>query len=261
MKKFILAILTAIILGSCASSTKKEVAKGLNLNDTNSYIVYLKYQTKVEGYQVSVDFSPRTSIMHGQCCTELYLGKALLHFAKEGSSFTVECEEFSDSSLICYTNTDAEYAPKNEKSVDLAEIESGDTIVLDYLPPKSLEYFSWNSPFYFLDMDFDGRKDLVVNNMGCGYYGGNTYDVFSLTENVPQKMTGYPFEQGGVKLNSDCIYNPQKKVISLRVKDGMEIVPIGPDSLFDGDQKVSGSTVHIEAIIICSLKPIMASNY
>ena len=68
MKKYILAILTAIILGSCASSTKKEVAKGLNLNDTNSYIVYLKYQTKVEGYQVSVDFSPRTSIMHGQCC-------------------------------------------------------------------------------------------------------------------------------------------------------------------------------------------------
>ena len=58
MKKYILAILTAIILGSCASSTKKEVAKGLNLNDTNSYIVYLKYQTKVEGYQVSVDFSP-----------------------------------------------------------------------------------------------------------------------------------------------------------------------------------------------------------
>ena len=56
MKKYILAILTAIILGSCASSTKKEVAKGLNLNDTNSYIVYLKYQTKVEGYQVSVDF-------------------------------------------------------------------------------------------------------------------------------------------------------------------------------------------------------------
>jgi hypothetical protein len=98
-------------------------------------------------------------------------------------------------------------------------------------------------------MDFDGRKDLVVNNMGCGYYGGNTYDVFSLTENVPQKMTGYPFEQERVKLNSDCVYNPQKKVISLRVKDGMEIVPIGPDSLFDGDQKVSGSTVHIEAIM------------
>ena len=249
MKKLILAILTAIILGSCASSTKNEVAKGLNLNDTNSYIVYLKYQTKVEGYQVSVDFSPRTSIMHGQCCIELYMGKALLHFAKEGSSFIVECEEFSDSSLICYTNTDAEYAPKNEKSIDLAEIESGDTIVLDYLPPKAQEYFSWNSPFYFLDMDFDGRKDLVVNNMGCGYYGGNTYDVFSLNGSEPQKMTGFPFEQGGIKLNSDCEYNPQKKVLSLRVKNGMEIVPIGPDSLFDGDQKVSGSTVHIMAIM------------
>ena len=247
--KQILVILTAVFLCSCASSSKKEVAKGLNLNDTNSYIVYLKYQSKVEGYQVSVDFSPRTSIMHGQCCTELYMGKAILHFAKEGSSFSVECEEFSDSSLICYTNTDTEYAPKNEKSVDLAEIESGDTIVLDYLPPKSQEYFSWNSPFYFLDMDFDGRKDLVVNNMGCGYYGGNTYDVFSLTGNVSQKMTGYPFEQEGVKLNSDCVYNPQKKAISLRVKDGMEIVPIGPDSLFEGDSKISGSTMHIEAIM------------
>ena len=233
MKKYIFAILTAIILGSCASSTKKEVAKGLNLNDTNSYIVYLKYQTKVEGYQVFAEFSPSTTVTHGQCCKELYTGKAVLHFTKRGSSFTVEVEEFSDSSLICYANTDAVYYPKNEKSVDLAEIESGDTIVLDYLPPKKNEYLSWNSPFYFLDMDFDGRKELVVNNMGCGYYGGNTYDVFSLKGSKPQKMIGYPFEFEDVKLNSYCKYNPQKKAVILRIRDGVKYVPVGPDSVND----------------------------
>lgn len=258
MRSFLLGLITISVLCliACSGYTKKSVVgesdqkrAGLNLSNADSYVVHLKYRQKVEGYEVFVDFSPRTSITHGQCCTELYMGKAILHFAKERSSFTVECEEFSDSSLICYTNTDAEYAPKNEKSVDLAEIESGDTIVLDYLPPKVQEHFSWDSPFYFLDMDFDGRKDLVVNNMGCGYYGGNTYDVFSLTGSVPQKMTGYPFEQEGIKLNSDCEYNSQKKVLTLKVKNGMEIVPIGPDSLFDGDQKVSGSTLHIEVIM------------
>ena len=79
---------------------------GLNLSHVDSYHVYLKYSQKIEGYQVIVDFSPRTSITHGQCCTELYMGKAILNFSKENSSFSVECEEFSDSSLICYVNSD-----------------------------------------------------------------------------------------------------------------------------------------------------------
>ena len=258
MKDYVLSLMAVAVLClmACSANTKKNVSEesdlkraGLNLSNADSYIVHLKYRQKVEGYEVIVDFSPRTSITHGQCCTELYMGKAILHFANDSSSFNVECEEFSDSSLICYTNSDPEHTPRNNKSVDLGEIESGDTIVLDYLPPKAQEYFSWNSPFYFLDMDFDGRKELLVNNMGCGYYGGNTYDVFSLIGSVPQKMVGYPFEQEGVKLNSDCEYNPQKKTLYLRVKNGMEIVSIAQQSLFDGDPKVSGSTEHIETIM------------
>ena len=56
---------------------------GLNLSHVDSYHVCLKYRQKIEGYKVTVDFSPRISITHGQCCTELYMGKAILYFSKE----------------------------------------------------------------------------------------------------------------------------------------------------------------------------------
>lgn len=231
------------------SSVQEKQDRGLNLEKCDSYCVHLNYKQIVEGYSVMVDFNPRTSITHGQCCTELYIGKATIHFTKDGFSFAIECEEFSDSSLICYSKSDKELVSKNDHSIDLSEIESGDTIIIDYIPPKDKEYFSWNSPFYFLDMDFDGKKDLVVNNMGCGYYGGNTYDVFSIENGKPRKLTGYPFEQDDVKLNSDCDYNPKAKKLFLNIKDGVKITTITPKMQFDGDPSVSGSTEHIEKIM------------
>ena len=47
-------------------------------------------------------------------------------------------------------------------------------------------------------MNFDGKKDLVINNMGCGYYGGNTYDgavdgkvdELTLLDNVNHPLAG-----------------------------------------------------------------------
>ena len=257
MKKLVVLILIVIagIASLSCNGKKKDQGQivqdnvGLNLSHVDSYHVCLKYRQKIEGYQVTVDFSPRTSITHGQCCTELYMGKAILYLSKENSSFSVESEEFSDSSLICYVNSDKEYVPKNDKSIDLSKIASGDTIEIDYLPPKDQEYLSWNSPFYFLDMNFDGKKDLVINNMGCGYYGGNTYDVFSIENGKPRKLTGYPFEQDDVKLNSDCDYNPKAKKLLLNIKDGVKITTITPKMQFDGDPSVSGSTEHIETIM------------
>ena len=257
MKQLVVLLLIAVagIASTSCNGKKKDQGQivqnnvGLNLSHVDSYHVFLKYRQKIEGYQVTVDFSPRTSITHGQCCTELYMGKAILYFSKENSSFSVGCEEFSDSSLICYVNSDKEYAPKNDQSIDLSVIASGDTVVVDYLPPKDEEYLSWNSPFYFLDMNFDGKNDLVVNNMGCGYYGGNTYDVFSLAGNTPTRLAGYPFEQDGIKLNSDCEYNPVKKELILKVKDGVKMENVEQDSQFDGDPHISGSTNNISSIM------------
>ena len=249
----IIAVLPMLFIGCSGkyskSSEQGKQRRGLDLDKCDSYRVHLNYKQEIEGYQVTADFYPRTSITHGQCCAELYMGKAILYFSKENSSFSIECEEFSDSSLICYVNSDKEYVPKNEKSIDLSEIESGDTIEINYLPPKDQEYLSWNSPFYFLDMDFDGKKDLVVNNMGCGYYGGNTYDVFSLAGNTPTRLVGYPFEQDGIKLNSDCDYNPVKKELTLKVKDGVKMENVEKDSQFDGDPQISGSTNNIIPIM------------
>ncbi len=231
------------------SSVQEKQNLGLDLEKCDSYCVHLNYKQLVEGYRVMVDFYPRASVTHGQCCTELYKGKAALHFSKDGSSFSIECEEFSDSNLICYALSDKEYVTMSEHSIDLCDIESGDTIMIDYIPPKAKEYLSWNSPFYFLDMDFDGKKDLVVNNMGCGYYGGNTYDVFSFENGKPRKLTSYPFEQDDIKLNSDCEYNPQTKTLSLKIKDGVKLITINPQMQFDGDPNVSGSTKHIGVIM------------
>lgn len=136
--------------------------------------VFIEYAQLVNGYKVNVEFLSYTPV--GELSE---IGHATLHFShKDGYGFSVTCEYYSDVAL--YRN---EYIVKDN-----------DHIKLDYIA-KDHEYLPSESPFYFADMDFDGRQELVVVNWVSGGKGGHCYDVYDIDakHNLIQK-TKPPFD-------------------------------------------------------------------
>ena len=173
-------------------------------------IIHLHYKQKVKGYKVSVDFV--------QSYSDLNFGKSILRFTKPNHSFQVYCDAFSDEQLI----TDDTPYEKSQKAINLAKLKPGANIYLNYVKPKSGEYLSDSSPFYFKDMDFDGEDELVINNLEMGSRGYNTYDIFKvLGLDSPLRLMGLPFNNGEYKItNYNVEYEPKTHSILDKRYDG-----------------------------------------
>lgn len=173
-------------------------------------IIHLHYKQKVKGYKVSVDFV--------QSYSDLNFGKSIFRFNKPDHSFQVYCDAFSDEQLI----TDDTPYEKSQKAINLATLKPGANIYLNYVKPKSGEYLSDSSPFYFKDMDFDGEDELVINNLEMGSRGYNTYDIFKvLGLDSPLRLMGLPFNNGEYKItNYNVEYEPKTHSILDKRYDG-----------------------------------------
>ena len=173
-------------------------------------VIHLHYKQEVKGYKVSVDFV--------QSHSDLNFGKSILRFTKPDHSFQIYCDAFSDEQLIA---DDTPYV-KSQKAINLAKLKPGANIYLNYVNPKSSEYLSASSPFYFKDMDFDGEEELVINNLEMGSRGYNTYDIFKvLGLDSPLRLMGLPFNNGEYKItNYNVEYEPKTHSILDKRYDG-----------------------------------------
>lgn len=167
----------------------------------DSMTISLHYRQKVNGYSVKVDF------MQKYC--DLNFGKAVLCFSKPGHTFKVYCDVFSDNQLT---------------SDDIVNMKAGDKISLNYIRPKANEYLSDHSPFYFKDMDYDGEEELVINNLGMGDRGYNTYDVFKVFHvEKPLRLKGLPFTDDLYKItNYNVEYEPKSQSVIDKRYDGFD---------------------------------------
>ena len=121
--------------------------------------VFIDYVQSVNGYKVNVEFLSYKPV--GDISE---IGHATLHFKhKDGYGFSVSCKYYSDVALY------------HDKYV----VKENDHIRLDYIP-KDHEYLPSKSPFYFADMDFDGKEELVIVNWVSGGKGGHLYDVYDI---------------------------------------------------------------------------------
>ena len=173
-------------------------------------VIHLHYKQEVKGYKVSVDFV--------QSYSDLNFGKSILRFTKPDHSFQIYCDAFSDEQLIA---DDTPYV-KSQKAINLAKLKPGANIYLNYVNPKSSEYLSASSPFYFKDMDFDGEEELVINNLEMGSRGYNTYDIFKvLGSDSPLRLMGLPFNNEEYKItNYNVEYEPKTRSILDKRYDG-----------------------------------------
>lgn len=160
--------------------------------------VHIEYKQRIKGYKVNVKFhsyAPAGELSE--------IGQTTLHFShKDGHDFYVSCPYYSDPYL--YLN---EYI-----------VRDNDNIKLDYVP-KDDEYLATKSPFYFSDMDFDGREELVVVNWASGGKGGHSYDVYDIDEDYSlHKKENPPFDEIEQHFTS---FDKSSQTITNSVVDGV----------------------------------------
>lgn len=120
--------------------------------------IHIDYLERAEGYTVSADVFPGR---WPDCCH----GSVRLHFVKDADAFDVLVE---DLDLLDYLDRDSTCA-------------DGRSIVRHYSPAPHADSLSWEHPFFFYDVDFDGEKEVVVASHGDGPQGSIAYHVFETT--------------------------------------------------------------------------------
>lgn len=140
--------------------------------------IYIRYKQPVEGYTVTalctmdeldIIFSENNGIH----------GKALLRFENDSTHFYIYNSSFSDSILY--------YGMKKE-------IKDKEVIYIDYRPISANDICYCSTPFFFQDVNFDGRKELLINKWQTRPKGHSSFDVYDLQSN-PKKLTEPPFDK------------------------------------------------------------------
>jgi len=112
---------------------------------------------------------------------EMVVGKALIEFKTEtGKRFTVTHNYFFSSyPLRCVS--------EEEDKSSISPFKTGELFYVDYTPlPDSLRnneeriYLHKKAPFFFADVDYDGKDELVLTNYKQGQNSSNSYQVYSL---------------------------------------------------------------------------------
>lgn len=140
--------------------------------------IYIRYKQPVEGYTVTalctmdeldIIFSENNGIH----------GKALLRFENDSTHFYIYNSSFSDSILY--------YGMKKE-------IKDKEVIYIDYRPISDNDICYCSTPFFFHDVNFDGRKELLINKWQTRPKGHSSFDIYDLQSN-PKKLTEPPFDK------------------------------------------------------------------
>lgn len=148
-----------------------------DLNIDNKRL-FIQYNQPVEGYAVTGVCFPLAGYDRDR--EHEFVGKAILHFESEDNHFDIYNAYFSDSTL---------YYVNEQSFVD------GQVLHLDYLPKKADEYLGYNTPFFFQDVDFDGEKELLVNNWRCGIRHSNHYEVYKIEKGKARLLTAPLFDE------------------------------------------------------------------
>lgn len=196
MLKALVYVLLALFFTSCKSNkTNKNICSPINR--TNSKLsfeqmdslffkeyreqkkhIYIRYKQPVEGYTVTalctmdgldIIFSENNGIS----------GKALLRFENDSTHFYVYNSSFSDSILY--------YGMERE-------VKDKEVIYIDYRPISDSDVCHCSTPFFFQDVNFDGKKELLINKWQTRPKGHSSFDVYVLQPDL-KKLTEPPFDK------------------------------------------------------------------
>lgn len=152
--------------------------------------IHVEYVERVEGYTVSADVFQASESVFGA------FGAVELHFTKESAAINLRLEEQLLANFL-----------KDTTSVD-------GQIISHYSPPPVADSLSWECPFFFYDVDFDGEKEILVTSLFGGPRGTVAYYIFEATGEL---RSDEPFNV----IDSQSRFNAREKSITQNYYHGI----------------------------------------
>lgn len=180
------AFITEFPNSSKVSKAKNVIENLVVENDfkKNHRTVNLEYTNEINGFRISAIWSPKI----GSCT--LVTGPAIINLfnTKDSTSFRINTDEFTvtNDNLCEYIKVDSD---NNVVSISKENI----SISFNENKLKSIENANYTNkalfsfeeiidelPFFFLDIDFDSKKELLISHYTSGQRGHTGYSVHNL---------------------------------------------------------------------------------
>lgn len=218
MKKLVVFVAIAMCVGwtvSCSSNKKSEdssqdtisIAKELSPSDSFTIV----YRQPINGYKVKA-VAKLTGDMYD-------IISADLTFTKEGKSFILHTQCFGDT-VFCKGRMDYEF-----ENPELFKKYRNKTIEADYhLYKEEDRLIPIYTPFFFMDLDFDGIEELVIVHYSMAVRYGDGYNVYRIVEGRPVLINYPPYNDNkvdwGFGMTSYPEFDFKKKTISCPYPEG-----------------------------------------
>ena len=159
--------------------------------------VYVTYNQIVNGYKVNIIWFPWNGASE--------VGDAFINFVHQSGTpkFTIASSH--------YTSLDTRILADSAGT-----FTDGQKFLLDYNPPRIDRFFDGHSPFFFRDIDFDGKDELLITEWQGGAKGSSKYDAYKIYDYHAEKLTRKPFDY----ITDSDIYDYDAKTITQWLTDG-----------------------------------------
>lgn len=186
MKKIIPIVAVALLaMASChrakvLTEGEKDVAVDTaeaSINENDSFIVV--YRQPVNGYKVKAVV--RLSYYDNNC--------ADITFTKNGKSFTLSTISFGDS---LFNKGGWGMDATNE---NIIKKYCNKTVEADYHIYKEQDHMMpFYTPFFFMDLDFDGIEELIIVHLSVAVRYHDGYDVYRIVDGEPMLINYPPYK-------------------------------------------------------------------
>lgn len=144
---------------------------------TDSKLLFIKFSNEVNGYNVKVIWKPNHNYF------EHIVGPAIIEFYKTNDSTSFSLTE--NNFCILKRKLPIIYSEDSSKIISIGG-NNYDTITLYYdkESTESIEgsFGTTEEPFFFQDIDFDNKKELLITEFGQAQRGAATFKSYKVDE-------------------------------------------------------------------------------
>lgn len=191
------------IIYALLNAEKEQINSNEQPMEQNQVCVKLVYDKPIEGYEVTADWQP----FEVKDCETGYI--------------TINFRDISTGKEFQYINRE-KFSSYHTDLITSAEnfdcYKDGEVYHIEYATkPNSFEEspIDYHLPFQFYDVDFDGEKELLINDYYQGQQGNN-YEVFEITDSGLEAKKYRPFND----VDNMMKFDSQNKIITFYTHSG-----------------------------------------
>lgn len=192
------------IIYALLSAEKEQINSNEQPMEQNQVCVKLVYDKPIEGYEVTADWQP----FEAKDCETGYI--------------TINFRDISTGKEFQYINRE-KFSSYHTDLITSAEgfdgYKDGDVYHIEYVTkPNPFEEspIDYYLPFQFYDVDFDGEKELLINDYYQGQQGNN-YEVFEIADSGLVAKKHAPFNS----VDNMMTFDSQSRIITFYTHSGV----------------------------------------